>query len=675
MRLYQNLSLRNKILLPVGFLVILIMGLTLSILIGKFRTVSENDASMLGTEMANRFGQEVKAELDKAMTISWTLAQSLKAAQKTQATPSRDETNAFIMEITESHKDISSAWVAFEPDEFDGNDSAAIGSEGSNEVGRYAPWYQTGSVMSAATNLNGAWYQTSLRSGKQEVLEPTEYNFAGKKVILVSTSVPIKKGTRTIGVAGVDLNMQHMTKIVAGIQPFGTGYGFLVSHSGMIVADPNPDNVGKAVNKIFGSKMSHLINTCLKSDTAAHTAFTRNKTAYQLIITPFSIGETGKKWALGVAIPKDKIMETANTATLLSSGLSVVSILVLLVIVYFLAKSIVTPLKKGVTFTKEIASGNLNTALHIDQKDEIGELAADLNAMGDQLRSVVSNVQQSVEQVASGSEELSATAQTLSGGANEQAANVETVSSTMEGMASNIGHIATNSKETETLALRSAQDAEKGGKAVTETVHAMREIADKITIIEEIARQTNLLALNAAIEAARAGEHGKGFAVVAAEVRKLAERSGQAAAEISDLSASSVAVAESAGGMLNEMVPDIQHTAELIQGIAAATGKQSSGAVKVNEALMRLDEMTQQLASAAEEVSATSEELARQSVHLQSAIAFFQLDDMPGTRSMVNVNRSAHALPTAGQGKTSSRTTKNSGMEIPGMSDDGFEKF
>ena len=200
-------------------------------------------------------------------------------------------------------------------------------------------------------------------------------------------------------------------------------------------------------------------------------------------------------------------------------------------------------------------------------------------------------------------------------------------------MASNIKQNADNAQQTEKIALKAAQDAREGGKAVAETVGAMKEIAAKITIVEEIARQTNLLALNAAIEAARAGEHGKGFAVVASEVRKLAERSQTAAAEISKLSTSSVDVAEKAGEMLGRIVPDIQKTAELVQEINAASNEQNTGAEQINKAIQQLDQVIQQNASATEETASTSEELSSQSEQLLEAIGFFKIDHNGKTSS------------------------------------------
>jgi len=212
----------------------------------------------------------------------------------------------------------------------------------------------------------------------------------------------------------------------------------------------------------------------------------------------------------------------------------------------------------------------------------------------------------------------------VSKGASSQAAAAEEASSSMEQMSSNIKQNADNAQQTDKIANKSAKDAQESGKSVLEAVSAMKEIADKISIIEEIARQTNLLALNAAIEAARAGEHGKGFAVVAAEVRKLAERSQKAAGEINQLSTSTLRVSEKSGEMLDKLVPDIQRTAELVQEITAASKEQDTGAEQINKALQQLEQVIQQNASAAEEMASTTEELTGQSDQLVSALSFFR---------------------------------------------------
>lgn len=299
----------------------------------------------------------------------------------------------------------------------------------------------------------------------------------------------------------------------------------------------------------------------------------------------------------------------------------------LLLTLFIMSKSVLKPIAEGVSFAEAMSEGDLTASIASDSKDEMGSLVRSLGDMSLRLGDIVGNVAAAGGNVAAGSRELSSSSEALSQGAAEQAASVEEISSSMEQMAANIRQNAENASQTESIAQLTAQEAVKGGKAVSQTVSAMKQIAEKISIIEEIARQTNLLALNAAIEAARAGEAGKGFAVVAAEVRKLAERSGLAANEISDLSVSSVEVAENAGRILEEIVPNINKTAELVQEIAASSNEQNQGANQINKAIQQLDNVVQQNASASEEVAATSEELASQSEQLIETIRFFKTKD------------------------------------------------
>ncbi len=375
----------------------------------------------------------------------------------------------------------------------------------------------------------------------------------------------------------------------------------------------------------------------------------------------------------------DEIADLAVASLSSASMVMIVGLIIALIIgvivSILITRSITGPIAKGVALAEEIAKGDFSMRLNLRRDDEIGQLAVALDgmaeslaqqarvanqiaegdldakvklasnkdelggalkAMVEKLREVIGQVRGAVENVASGSQAMSASSEEMSQGASEQAAAAEEASSSIEQMTANIRQNADNAVQTEKIAIQAAGDAQEGGKAVGATVSAMKDIAQKIMIIEEIARQTNLLALNAAIEAARAGEHGKGFAVVAAEVRKLAERSQKAAGEINELSTNSVDVAEKAGNLLGSLVPNIQKTAELVQEISAASREQDAGADQISKSIQQLDSVIQQNASASEEMASTAEELSSQSEQLAEMISFFVMSEGTHSRRLNN---------------------------------------
>jgi len=369
-----------------------------------------------------------------------------------------------------------------------------------------------------------------------------------------------------------------------------------------------------------------------------------------------------KQMADTTAVEAQEVAMSARRGIYLALGLAV---LIAIGIAMFVVRGITRPLAIAVSLVHQVSQGELPDALAVTSGDELGQMLTALNDMtrnlkqaagvavsiseGDltvqatalserdvlgqaqhqmlaNLRRTVLEVTEAAASVASGSSEMSSTAQQLAQGASEQAASAEECTASMEQMGASVQQNADNAKQTNLLATKAAENALASGEAVTQTLSAMKEIAEKISIIDEISRKTDLLALNAAVEAARAGEHGKGFAVVASEVRKLAERSQTAAAEISRLTSDGVRRADGAGQLLAQLVPDIRKTAELVREIAAASAEQNTAANQVSKGMLQLDQVIQQNASAAEEMSGATDVLSGQAETMQNSIAFFKVD-------------------------------------------------
>jgi methyl-accepting chemotaxis protein len=363
-------------------------------------------------------------------------------------------------------------------------------------------------------------------------------------------------------------------------------------------------------------------------------------------------------WVIGSGIYIDDVNAVFAREAAKYISISIVTGLILLLIGIYITHITTKALNKAVNASNSLAEGDLTVNIEEEGSDETGQLLSSMKNMVGRLRQIVGDVKNASDNVALGSKQMSLSSEQMSQGASEQASSIEEISASMEEMVANIRQNAENAQQTEKIALKASADAKESGEAVALTVSAMKEIAEKISIIEEIARQTNLLALNAAIEAARAGEHGRGFAVVASEVRKLAERSQTAAAEISHLSGSSVQVAEKAGELLAKLVPDIQKTADLVQEISGASAEQNSGAQQINKAIQQTDQVVQQNASYAEEMASTGEELSSQSEHLQDIMGAFKVTGN-GTIKHIVHEKTNERIPD----KTAANTTVGAGSK------------
>ncbi len=405
-------------------------------------------------------------------------------------------------------------------------------------------------------------------------------------------------------------------------------------------------------------------------NTALHASKEKQEEAMALMGQIIQINENIAEQAVKNS---DQAVTTATASVI--TGI-VIGLVIAVLLGILITRMISSGITRGVGFAKEIANGNLTAEIedqYLERKDEIGQLGNALQGMVNKLKDIVENILNGSESISGASGEMASTSQELSQGASEQAASVEQVSSSMEEMVSNIQQNTDNAQQTEKIAMNAVQGIREGSSATNTAVEAMKNIADKIKIINDIAFQTNILALNAAVEAARAGEHGKGFAVVAAEVRKLAERSKIAADEIDDLSASGVGIAEKAGIKLNEMVPEIEKTAKLVQEIAAASIEQNSGADQINNAIQQLNSITQQNAGASEELATSAEELSGQSDQLRDTIMYFKVDRMKKIQGQMPKRIKAGQL----EKKEKVKKTQGAAIEMKEfqMDDTEFEKF
>lgn len=507
--------------------------------------------------------------------------------------------------------------------------------------------------VSVGLQWAGSGFDTNIEkalNGEEWVGDPYLSPVTGIPVVLVT--VPIVSDGKIVAILGLPFDIGKFSYELVSTSTIGkTGYPLISTLEGSTFAHPNQDYIFNLPlpdydwgRQVLARDSGSFINYMFEGK--KKVMYFEKNLEYRYIVM--------------VTMYVSDLQEDARAMAFYLVLIGIAGILITAVAIFFLLRSRLRPLTDAVQIADSLASGDLRVDIRMQRMDEVGLLLSSMANMVENLRRIVANARSAAENVASGSQQISLSAQQLSDGATRQAASAEEVSSSMEEMSANIRQNADNALQTEKIAQQAAKDAEESGQTVSDSVDAMREIADRINIIEEIARQTNLLALNAAIEAARAGEHGKGFAVVASEVRKLAERSQQAAGEIGNLSGKVTTSAERSGEMLSSLVPDIRKTADLIQEITAATNEQNSGTEQINQAVLQLDEVIQQNASASEEMASTSEELSAQAEQLREIMAFFRIDETgasgSGKRQEPRRETVRAALPAGG--RSSAKATR-----------------
>lgn len=472
------------------------------------------------------------------------------------------------------------------------------------------------------------WARAAERSGKlisSELYTDSDY---AKPTDVITYAIPLYDANRRIiGTAGVDFSREFLQSYMQNL-PIGVNRMMFVNQNGLIVASNDSADIGQTVP--FTENTQFL--TTLSSGReffGKHSAGKKGKSVMNYYFTPVRVGESSA-WSIVVVVSQNETFKLGN-ALLLSLILGgVLTLAITLLAVWVVLNILMRPLTSAVGITDVMNEGDLSQ--EVDEKilqmhNEVGSILGNLEGLRVKMSNVVGTILNTTNTVMSSLREINDVAQEVSADSNQQAASAEGISSSMEEMSATIGHNTENAMKTQAISDAAASEIAEGGKAVIQTVQAMKDIVGKIGIIEDIAAQTNLLALNAAIEAARAGEAGRGFAVVASEVRKLAERSQVAASEISDLSRGSVEVAESAGAMIEKIVPEIRKTADLVQEISTVSREQSSGVEQIVSAVSHLDQIIQRNATAGRELASTAQSVVEQVTNLQAELSFFKLED------------------------------------------------
>jgi methyl-accepting chemotaxis protein len=668
--------------IPVSLSVLIVIG-----------TISSRQAKKDGIDLAVSKSQgvasNVKIYMNQAVEGLNSITSTLRAV-KVSNNPKREDVNRIIKEALKSNNSYLAIWQMWEKNAFDNRDGDFSNDPIYNKTGGrmgltyYRDKNAIQTEIGEMADYDETYYTIPKSIEKMAVLEPYKYTYTGDaadSVYETTVAMPLMIGGKFEGAVGIDISLESLKQIISGEKIYNSGFAAIISNELQIAAHPDSTLRGKFLNEIEKYDIENVKEAIGKGKIYYNTGKSA-KTGKEVLrcFTPVKIGDSETPWSVMVEIPFAEISAAARKMITLIALLGILGTILVTTVVYFLSKAITDPIKGTAAFAQEIAAGNLDAeVMHTDRTDEIGDMTRAQRDMATKLKEVLVKIWLSAENIYSASQYLNSTSLSLSEGANEQAASTEEVTASMEEMVSSINQNADNARQTEVIAGKASKDIEQGSVAVITAVDAMKQIAEKISVIGVIAEKTDLLAINAAIEAARAGEHGKGFAVVASEIRKLAERSQDAAKQIDDLTKSTVKTADQSGIELQRIVPDIQKTALLVQEISVASMEQNEGANQIINAVTQLNSVTQANASVSEEMASSSEELYAQVEQLKELISFYKSSEISSLSQNSEIKedkdlkvKKTEASKTA---KGSSRTRTKAVINLDDDTEKEFEKY
>ncbi|MGD9971534.1 MAG: methyl-accepting chemotaxis protein [Desulfatirhabdiaceae bacterium] len=602
----NRFHLKTRMLFSICAVAVLAFGVTIGFVsIRSSDTITE--FALSGTQAtARQHASEVKADLEVAMDVARTLAQIFSNFESLGAEERRSDINKQLEVILEKNPGFLGVWTCWELNALDGMDHYFVNQEGTDATGRFIPYWNRGSGKIAVEPLldyekegPGDYYLIPKKTRMETILDPYHYEVAGKKMLITSVAVPLSnKNGDFVGVVGIDIELTRFQKMTDGIHPYDVGVSAIFSNNGTIVAHPDPSRSGKQMREtesdMAGPYLGQFANAIQKGESFAFSNYSpAMKSDIYIVTAPLTVGHSKTPWGFAIGVPMSRILQDARSITWSTIGIGGVSILIMMIVVFLIARSIANPLDR---ITRGLSDG--------------------------------------AEQVASASNQVSSASQSLAEGASEQASSIEETSASLEEMSSMTKRNAGNAGQADALMKTARQVVDKANSSMNQLIVSMEEISNAseetskiIRTIDEIAFQTNLLALNAAVEAARAGEAGAGFAVVADEVRNLAMRAADAAKNTSTLIEGTVKKVRDGSELVtrtNEAFQQVATSSAKVAGlvgeIAAASGEQAQGIGQVTVAVTEMDRVTQQNAASAEESASASEELNAQAEQMKSIV-------------------------------------------------------
>ena len=611
---------------------VIIYGSVVLFLLYNFNKRSISDAEKFVDAYVKEQAKIIESKLTHDIAVTKTISYAYNNYSLLPESTRMSYLNSILDEVAKNNPEYVSVWTNWQLEEIDSNYK--------KDNGRYRINYirdkdgkrdKIEEILDTTENYaKGAYYQI-METKKQTIIEPYKFSFLGYEedtVFMTSICEPIISENKFVGLAGIDIELTKFHEQVSQMEPFETGYAFLLTNEGVYLSHPEEEQIGKTFAELNPDEdQLHKISEKIKS--GKHYAFNAEHTdtgnKLYVAFVPIKIGSTGKPWSLGVLVPLKDVIEEWNSLLINSIIVGLLGLVLLSALIIFISNKIGGSIKEGVEFTKLVSEGNLDIQINVGGTKEVSNLADHLSIMVAKFKEIVQKIKSNSAKLKTGGNNLLINAKQLVEGSVFQKSAVGEVSEAIADMQNNVRLSSENAEIAEKIAVKAADRMMKSTNESKEAISVMKQVAEKIMIIEEIAFQTNILALNAAVEAARAGEQGKGFSVVAAEVRKLAERSKQAAAEITELASKSVIAIENTGSGIEELVPEINRTVELVQEIFAQSRDQNSGINTLSEIIRSLNTMADENKATSDQIDDQSQAFTKMAEELNDIIEYFKI--------------------------------------------------